>query len=707
MLVETAGGPNSPGPSGTLQADLYRSLRLPIVFIADWNLGGISTSISAFESLKLRGYDIEGVAVLKDSYYKNIEYFKDYFADQQIPLLTSPVPPERSEHDDHLAMEHYYAAAESGNDSLSSASEFVDHLSSRHHQRISRLETLALEGFESIWWPFTQHQHLKPETITTIDSAHGDYFQTLKTAPQSTEVATTSDQSTSLLSATFDGSASWWTQGLGHSNPALTMAAAYAAGRYGHVMFAEAINEPALALTTNLLATVQNPRLTRCFFSDNGSTGMEVALKMALKASCDRYGWDPAADGHEVEILGLQNSYHGDTMGSMDMSEPSVFNKKIHWYRGRGFWFETPSVKMRAGRWFIEKPEAIREDLGPDTEFSSLQQVFSQSRDLTDDAAAYETYVKKTLEHLTKEDKRRFGALVMEPVVLGAGGMLLVDPLFQRTLVNVVRRAELTFAPDSKNPALNPADPQWTGLPVVADEVFTGLYRLGRASSSHMLGVNPDIAVYAKLLTGGLVPLSCTLASGSIFNAFLADGKSDALLHGHSYTAHPIGCNVADTSLKLLNQLESDGSWDVYKTDWASTMPTATTLAQKAKSVISTITPDMPTSHTNVPAVSTSSTVWSVWSVAFVTRLSHLTARVDSVWALGSVLSISLKDAHGGGYTSTAAKSLQRDLLDGKTRGWNIHSRVLGNVLYLMTGQKTSVEDVRAWEAVVVDALEL
>ena len=241
-----------------------------------------------------------------------------------------------------------------------------------------------------------------------------------KTLPRSND----QDPAMNLLQPTVDASASWWTQGLGHGSHDLTMAAAYAAGRYGHVMFAEAINEPSLSLATNLLQTLNNPKMTRVFYSDNGSTGMEVAVKMALKATCIRYGWDTAQK--DIEIIGLMCSYHGDTMGAMDMSEPSVFNDRIHWYRGRGFWFECPSVKMREGKWVVEKPASLQEELGVETSFQSLQHVFDSSRDLTDDAANYERYIRSTLERLTRDEKRRFGALVMEPVVLGAGGMILV-----------------------------------------------------------------------------------------------------------------------------------------------------------------------------------------------------------------------------------------------------------------------------------------
>lgn len=418
MLVETAGGPNSPGPSGTLQADLYRPLRLPSIFVADSRLGGISTSISAFESLKLRGYDVEGVAVFREDYYKNFEYFQSYFKEHDIPVLAVLPPPEKSSSADFAAMSNYYAL----NDTPSSAAaDFTTSLAARHQARIKNIESMPDRAWNQIWYPFTQHGIISKDSITTIDSAYGDYFQTVK---GSTSIASEpSDVQSNLLQPTFDGSASWWTQGVGRANSALTLSAAYAAGRYGHVMFAEAIHEPGLDLAERLLEVVDNPRLKKVFYSDNGSTGMEVAIKMALKAASERYQWDSRAQ--DLEIIGLQGSYHGDTIGAMDLSEPSVYNEKIPWYKGRGFWFECPSVKMKSGTWIVEKPAGFKAWQGRDLEFSTLQDIFEVGRDQSEQAGIYEEHIRRKLSQLTLVEKRHFGALVMEPVVLGAGGMTI------------------------------------------------------------------------------------------------------------------------------------------------------------------------------------------------------------------------------------------------------------------------------------------
>ncbi|KAL1998072.1 hypothetical protein VTN02DRAFT_88 [Thermoascus thermophilus] len=646
-LVETAGGVHSPGPNGNSQADLYRPLRLPVVLVGDSRLGGISSSISAFESLVMRGYDVLSVLLFRDDYYRNHEYLRTYFQKRGIPLLALPQPPEKpspgadadalARDEENLSKYYRDVARDPELEAL------LDGMATKHDERIQRLESMARRAHDVIWYPFTQHHGMTSQDITVIDSAHGDHFQTLQPdhGPEGPTGAP-------LLQPTFDGSASWWTQGLGHGNPELSLTAAYAAGRYGHVMFAGAVHEPALSLAELLLRSTGNPRQRRVFYSDNGSTGMEVAVKMGLRAACDRYGWD--AGREQINILGLKGSYHGDTIGVMDCSEPSTYNQKVEWYRGRGHWFDFPQVKMSRGVWRVEMPPGLKESLGPDLEFPSLQSIFDlDGRQASEAGQRYRAYIQGTLEDLVRRQGRKFGALIMEPVILGAGGMLFADPLFQASLARVVRDNAGLFG--AASPSATPAD-SWSGLPVICDEVFTGLYRLGRRTSASFLGIDPDISVYAKLLTGGLLPLCATLASEEIFQAFSSPEKSDALLHGHSYTAHAVGCAVATASLHTMMAMERSGSWDEDRARWAAA------------------------------ASDRAPEVWSRWSHDLVRDLSHA-ASVEGLFALGSVLSITLRDEHGGGYTSTAAQGLQRQLA-AAGRGSNVHSRVLGNVLYLM-----------------------
>lgn len=408
-VVETAGGVLSPAPSGGVQADLYRPLRLPALLVGDHRLGGIGTTISSWESLHVRGYDVNSVLLFEESRYDNHTYLKDYFGERGIQTLSLPPPPElkSSQAEDEKSMKQYYeSASEAG-----SLDQCIENIIKSHDQRLSSLQSLPKRANASIWHPFMQHTERNEKNIMAIDSAYGDYFQTYNTPGAS---STEGNQ----LKPAFDGSASWWTQGLGHGNPALALTAAHAAGRYGHVMFASAAHEPAVSLSETLIQNIGNPRLSKVFYTDNGSTGMEVAVKMALKAASKRYGWMPEDD---VLILGLKGSYHGDTIGTMDCSEPSTYNKKVEWYKGRGHWFDFPVIKMQQGKWIVESPAGTENDFGPARTFSSLDEIFALSG-RTADAERYEEYIRSSMERLTAEGKK-FGALIMEPVILGAGGM--------------------------------------------------------------------------------------------------------------------------------------------------------------------------------------------------------------------------------------------------------------------------------------------
>jgi dethiobiotin synthetase/adenosylmethionine--8-amino-7-oxononanoate aminotransferase len=715
--LETAGGVLSPGPSGTVQADLYRPLRLPVLLIGDSKLGGISSTVSAFESLHLRGYDVDSVVLFEDPKWGNYSYLSNHFLQHGIESFALPMPPPKqaSSKDDESAMLEYYWSTSL----LPAVNALLDRIHEKHHKRKAKLASMSALGESVIWHPFRQHG--LPQEIIAIDSAYGDQFQAhtshanSENSPLSAMSALSPmsklSESKPLLTPLFDGSASWWTQGLGHGNPTLSLTAAHAAGRYGHVMFANAVHGPALDLSYSLLSSLANPRLSRVFYTDNGSTGMEVAVKMGLRASCARHGWDKQKD--TIEVLGLAGSYHGDTIGVMNCSEPSPFNEKVDWYKPSGFWFNPPQLKMRQGVWEVILPRDLTAGIADDQGSSSQGQAFyfNNLADVFDfrmrkDAGHEQHYaqlIQTALTRLIQDHGRKFGALILEPIVMGAGGMIFVDPLFQRTLIQQVRCLNVAdgfFFP--KQPTNDHMSPDWTGIPIIADEVFTGLYRLGRPSSSSFLSADPasgtldvdiaaDISVHAKLLTGGLLPLAITTASESIFNAFLSDKKQDALLHGHSYTAHAVGCAVANKSLEELGSMDKNGRWEEYKKSWALSLSTSSMSSQTPSSGPSNPSP---------------SACWSFWSPDTLKRLSHST-RVSGVWALGTVLAITLRsDASTSGYTSNAAATLQQQLLtlrDEDDAG--IHSRVLGDVLYLMTSLTMREDAVRRIEGILVKAL--
>ena len=693
---------HSPTLSGSTQVDAYRPLFLPTILIGDSKLGGISSTISAYESLLLRGYIIDALLLFQEDYYRNWEYLASYFSEKGVPVTSIPLPPARlpSREEDIAQLENYYKTVSQSESSA--LPDVITQLTDRHQSRIHELNSMPARTHTQIWWPFVQHSFMHPnsKSIAVIDSAHRDHFSV-----HSGCNSPGSQETDSLLDLQFDGSASWWTQTLGHSNPTLTLAAARAAGRYGHVLFPQSTHLPALRLAEALLAGPGKEWASRVFYTDNGSTGMEVALKMALRAYTKRYPVDGGAGGDQAKrlgVLGLKGSYHGDTIGAMNACDVGDGVYTCEWHESKGFWFDPPSLAIQGGRLIVTLPPSLQEfashggvgeeDLKWIGTRDSLNKVYDIERRLdTNLARVYREFVERSLDSI----KTGIAALVLEPLVMGAGGMVFVDPLFQRILVDVVR--------SRSPPTRSPSEGGWSGIPVIFDEVFVGTYRMGHQTTSTILGAYPDIAVYAKMLTGGLVPLAATLAREEIFQAFTGERKDQALLHGHSYTAYPVGCEVANETLMQIKKLtESDGLEDARR-KWTG----GAALGELDKGA---------------------ARVWSFWDPNFVDELSKL-GSVKEVMALGCVLAIKIDDGGRGkihksirflpgthgpcltqGYRSTAVQEILNPIRatspsSTSSHSFGIHFRTLGDIGYFMTSLNTERQVIAEVEERILEAL--
>lgn len=409
----------------------------------------------------------------------------------------------------------------------------------------------------------------------------------------------------------------------------------YAAARYGHVMFPENVYEPALESAELLLEGVGKGWASRAFFSDNGSTAIEIALKMAFRKFLFDHGilmdlskGEISERCIELKVLALQGSYHGDTLGAMEAQAPSSYTGLLQqpWYSGRGLFLDPPTIFMHDGVWKLTLPERMHSQFvkAEDTSFSSRDEIFNQNRDCSSLASSYFAYILQQLSlQAGLGGFSHIGALLIEPVIHGAGGMVMVDPLFQRVLVKECK---------SRN------------IPVIFDEVFTGFWRLGVESAAELLHCQPDIACYAKLMTGGIIPLSATLATRAVFDAFVDDSKLKALLHGHSYSAHAMGCTAAAKSIKWFKDTK-----------------------------------------TNANLASDRRILKELWDRDLVHKISsHPT--VKRVVALGTLFALELQaQGSNAGYGSLYAGPLLKNL-----REDGIYMRPLGNVIYLMCGPCTS-----------------
>ncbi|WAQ88313.1 hypothetical protein PtA15_9A440 [Puccinia triticina] len=703
LYVETAGGVHSPTLAGNSQLEAFRPLRLPTILVGSPLLGGISSTISAYESLKIHGYDIDLLVILKEEYYENYAYLKRWATERDLDFAAVDSPPELITNDATKEFEQMNEFYERITQPQSSVSNAVQTLQARHLRRVDELESMPERALNQIWWPFLQHNSLTtPSQVTVIDSAYKDCMLTYQAGTDlgSTKVTTNetqkeSPQINSLVQQKFDGSASWWTQSLGHANPEITLSAAHAAGRFGHVIFPGCIHEPALNLTEHMLRTVGAGWANRAFFSDNGSTGVEVALKMGLTSYRRRHKL-PSGVHFDLGVIGLKGSYHGDTIGAMDASEHSVFNAQVDWYKGKGLWLDAPQIYLVDGHQALifTNPGDQWGPTGWKVPYASLQKIYDVDKRLKEDPLAdvYTNHIYTFLRKSRYESSIIPASLIIEPVVMGAGGMIFVDPLFQNVLISVVKNNPQLFG-QYKNaiawtpnlePPMDANDRAWRGLPVIFDEVFSGLYRLGKPSAAAFLGrdVHPDIAVYSKMLSAGTIPLSVTLARKDIFDTFRGDGAVDALLHGHSYTAHPIGCSVAHTGLRMYEAMDNNGSWDSAKQSWRTGV-------------------DSPAE----------TEIWSLWDQSFVHQVTQ-SSEVDGVMTLGTVLAIYLKDqTDSKGYTSCAAKNFLSRLQSSQLSGdqhipFGLHARPLGNVAYFISSLNTPSDTLKAIQSAIVKSLD-
>ncbi|KAH7441161.1 hypothetical protein KP509_03G027300 [Ceratopteris richardii] len=500
--------------------------------------------------------------------------------------------------------------------------EIRDHIKVVHKARMMQLQSMQRKGGHYLWWPFTQHSLVPEDQITVIDARVGDNFMIYKNANDS-----------DIIMPQFDACASWWTQGPDLAlQLELARQVSYASGRFGHVMLPENVYEPALQCAEFLIESIGKDWASRVYYSDNGSTAVEIAIKMAFRKYLHDHQLVTETDSCKnvlcLKVLALRGSYHGDTLGAQDAQAPSAYTGFLQqpWYEGRGLFLDPPHVFMHNRKWHIDIPKSYIELNKSMTSvvklsFQARSELFDKGRDSSELAALYKEFIRTNMCACV-ENCEHLAALIIEPVIHGAGGMTLIDPLFQRILVNECKRKK---------------------IPVIFDEVFAGCWRLGVQTCIQHLGCTPDIGCYSKLLTGGVVPLAVTLASSGIFESFKGDSKLLALLHGHSYSGHAIGCQAALTALQWLSD-----------------------------------------PNTNPNLLSSTMTLAELWDPA---RVSELSAHpeVQRVIALGTVFALELKaSASESGYGSLLSRGIVQALREDQ-----VYTRPLGNVIYFMCGPTT------------------
>ena len=273
----------------------------------------------------------------------------------------------------------------------------------------------------------------------------------------------------------IDAVSSWWVNIHGHAHPHIAQKVAEQLKKLEHVIFAGFTHEGAVELAERLLAILPDNQ-KKVFYSDNGSTATEVAIKMCLQY------WHNQGQ-YRTKIIAFKNAYHGDTFGAMAISGRSAFTAA----------FDSLLFEVE----FIDLPNE-----------GNLQELQSLISNISGQTACF----------------------IFEPLVQGAGGMLMYEAEHLNTLMAHCRRE---------------------GVLMIADEVFTGFGRTGKPFACDHINEKPDIMCFSKGLTGGTMALGLTTCSQQIYDAFLSDDRLKTLFHGHSFTANPVACAAALASLDL------------------------------------------------------------------------------------------------------------------------------------------------------------
>lgn len=281
---------------------------------------------------------------------------------------------------------------------------------------------------------------------------------------------------------------SWWVNLHGHGHPAIAAAIAEQAKTLEHVIFAQITHRPAAELSAKLVAALPDG-LERVFFSDNGSTAIEVALKAALQMRRNQ-GQD-----QRTRFLAFEGGYHGDTVGAMSTGVSSGF---FNAWKEMLFPVDVLGLPTT---WIGDEAQQAKEEAA----------LAALDRHL-------DAYAGQTI------------AAIIEPLVQGASGMRMHSARFLKAAAERIRAA---------------------GVLVIFDEVMTGFGRTGALFACQEVGFTPDFICLSKGLTGGFLPMALTITTAEIYQAFLDPSIEKAFLHGHSYTANPLGCAAALASLEI------------------------------------------------------------------------------------------------------------------------------------------------------------
>ena len=327
-----------------------------------------------------------------------------------------------------------------------------------------------------IWHPYTQAKDLKKAPPVLIERAKGIKLY---------------DEKGNYY---YDTISSWWCNIFGHNHSKIVKAIISQAQKLDHVLFAGFTHKPAVNLAQKLIE-ISPSNLRRVFFSDDGSTAVEAALKMSLQY------WQNIGKKGKSRFVCLDRAYHGDTCGAMSVAGSGPFNQKFK--------------ALMVNSFKVPSPYCYRCKFGKNPRSCRLECI-------------------KPLEELLAKKHGIISGLIIEPLILGAGGMVIYPPAYLKKAFHLAKKYNVHF---------------------IADEIAVGFGRTGKMFASEYAKIKPDFMCLSKGVTSGTLPLAATLTTEKIYSSFYADYKEGkTFYHGHTYTANPIACAAAVATLNLFKE---------------------------------------------------------------------------------------------------------------------------------------------------------
>lgn len=438
LLIETFGGTLSPLTDEVLQIDLIRTIGLPVVLVTSAAVGAIGRVLATVRALD--GIKPAAIGLIGPDDPYAVEQIERHIPGVPIVGLNPPAG--------EWTAASLTATATELRAGLGIVREAV------RAPRPAATSQLLDRDRECVWHPYTPLRIDEPPL--PVVAAH-DEFLILADGRR-----------------IIDGISSWWTILHGHRQPAIMQAIRESTYQLDHVLFAGATHPHAAQLADHLLGAMPWPTGGRVFYSDNGSTAVEVALKLAYQFWCHR------GEPGRTLFVGFEGGYHGDTFGAMSVGRDPVFFGRFE------------PLLFRAAQVPVSAP---------------------------------------ALDAVLARHAGEVAAIIIEPLVQGAGGMRMHSPEELRAIFEVARKHGVLF---------------------IADEVMTGFGRTGSLWAFEQAGIAPDLVCLAKGITGGVLPLAATVASPDVVAAFDTADRSKTFFHGHSFTANPIACAAAVASWRVL-----------------------------------------------------------------------------------------------------------------------------------------------------------